>query len=761
MSLRMNSILDRARIASIAALPLVTLALAAAGTATAQGRGRGGPPPEPAVSAMATMGHLGPIVKDGMLQPVAEYADTAQFIRQRVWVETNFDTDHDGKPDRIHVDLVRPGAAEKAGLKVPIIMLASPYIYPTNNDAPDWNIEQELGAPSPPRTPVVAKPFSEANGPFNVRYANTWVPRGVAAVSAEQAGTGLSTGCPTSGDSTERNSSKFVIDWLNGRAKAYTTVDGNEEVKATSWSNGKVGIYGTSYEGAMPMAAAVTGVEGLKAIIPISPNTSDYRYYRSYGLVRSPGGYPGEDIDVLYDFIHTGRMRDVCDKIWRDGIFTQFMDREHGDFNASWEARDQTLLIKNVHAAVLFAHGFNDWNVMPDNTIRMWEALKNINPSAKLYMSQGGHGAPPPQDIQNKWWAHYLYDVPNGVDTLPRAMIVQSTAVAPGGGRGAAPPTFYSDWPIPGTMPVTLHLVKGGNAVGALDFTAKGKQGTEKLTDDWHVKPGDMALAASSPNRLLYALPVLKDSIHMSGQTVVTLKLALSKPAANLSVYLVTVPYDALPIGSAGQVGVVTRGWADPQNYKSLKGAGDYISKEPGVPLEPGKFYTMTFPLQPDDQIIKPGQQLALMILSSDIGFTLHPSPGTEMTVDLDGTSISIPVLGGAAALQKALGESRAARRVADPQRRPVVRVLSADARSLFAASTTRSRLATLTFTSYLASSTALIGVGTSSGCPSPAMKRAMSSSTRLSASISRSLVVLAVTANCSGDTPSCSCTVP
>jgi X-Pro dipeptidyl-peptidase len=644
----MSRIHARVYAASIAALALLTTSH----RAIAQ-RGRGGDT-TPAVSAIATMGKLGPIIKDGMLQPVAEFADTAQIIRQRVFVETNFDSDHDGKPDRIHADIVRPGAAEKAGLKVPIIMLASPYIGPTNGSS-NWNVEQELGAASPPRNPPPYRPF-RADPPIDSKYANQWVPRGLAAVSAEEAGTGLSMGCPTAGDSTERNSSKFVIDWLNGRAKAYTTVDGTVEVSAASWSNGKVGMYGSSYEGAMPMAAAVTGVKGLEAIIPISPNTSDYRYYRSYGLVRSPGGYLGEDINVLYDFVHSGRNREGCDKIWRDGIFTTFMDREHGDFNAEWEARDQTLLIKNVHAAVLFAHGFNDWNVMPDNTIRMWEALKKINPSAKIYMSQGGHGAPPPADIQNKWWAHYLYGVNNGVDTLPRAMIVQSTATAATGGRGGAAPTFFADYPIPGTASVTLRLTRSGNGVGTLGATANGPQGTEKLTDDWHVKPADMALATTSPNRLIYALPALKDSIHMSGQTVVTLKLALSKPAANLSVYLVTLPYETANLGSSGQVGIVTRGWADPQNYKSLKGAGDFLSKEPGVALEPGKFYTMTFPLQPDDQIIKPGQQLALMIFSSDFGFTLRPSPGTELTLDLDGSSITIPVLGGANALQKALG---------------------------------------------------------------------------------------------------------
>ena len=266
------------RFNNLAVLAVFSLVIVAA-TASAQARG-GGAPLTPPVSAMETMGKLGPIVKDGMLQPVAEFADPAQIIRQRVWVETDFDSDHDGKLDRIHADIVRPGAAEKAGLKVPIIMKGSPYIGPTNGSS-NWNVEHEIGASPPARTPVTPRPFQE-NPPVNADYANTWVPRGLAAVNASNAGTGLSTGCPTSGDSTERNSPKFVIDWLNGRAKGFTTVDGNEEVSATSWSNGKVGMYGGSYEGAMPMAAAVTGVKGLEAIIPISPNTSDYRYYRSY-----------------------------------------------------------------------------------------------------------------------------------------------------------------------------------------------------------------------------------------------------------------------------------------------------------------------------------------------------------------------------------------------------------------------------------------------------------------------------------------------
>ncbi|WP_366887956.1 CocE/NonD family hydrolase C-terminal non-catalytic domain-containing protein [uncultured Aquimarina sp.] len=70
--------------------------------------------------------------------------------------------------------------------------------------------------------------------------------------------------------------------------------------------------------------------------------------------------------------------------------------------------------------------------------------------------------------------------------------------------------------------------------------------------------------------------------------------------------------------------------------------------------LKPGAFYEMSFDLQPDDQIIKKGQQIGVMIFSSDNKFTLLPKPGTELTIDLDATSISIPIVGGVKAFKEA-----------------------------------------------------------------------------------------------------------
>ena len=64
---------------------------------------------------------------------------------------------------------------------------------------------------------------------------------------------------------------------------------------------------------------------------------------------------------------------------------------------------------------------------------------------------------------------------------------------------------------------------------------------------------------------------------------------------------------------------------------------------------------SLKFDLQPDDQIIPKGQQIGLMIFSSDQDFTLWPEPGTELTVDLDATSLMLPIVGGKRAWRKAL----------------------------------------------------------------------------------------------------------
>ncbi|MFY7953611.1 MAG: CocE/NonD family hydrolase, partial [Armatimonadaceae bacterium] len=406
-----------------------------------------------------------PIFANGQAQIVPEFNDRNEWIRERLWVETEFDSDQNGKRDRVHVDVVRQKQTRTEGLKVPVVYESSPYFAGTaQGDSMNWDVRHELGAP-PPQHAFVDVPFNPNRTVISNSLVNAWVPRGFAVVHSEAPGTGLSEGSPTVGGAPERLAPKAVIDWLNGRAKGYTTVDGNTEVKA-DWCTGKVGMTGTSYNGTIPVAAASTGVQGLEAIIPVAPNTSYYHYYRSYGLVRHPGGYLGEDIDSLYEFIHSGdpKTRSTSNRLYRDGLFARNQDRLTGDYNAFWADRDLLKFAGGIRCAVLMAHAFNDWNVMPEHSYRIYKACRGKVPLVQ-YFHQGGHGGDPPFELMNQWFTRFLYGVQNGVENGPKAFIVrESPENAP---RFPMPaPTAYADYPHPDASPVTLFPTKGGTEVG-------------------------------------------------------------------------------------------------------------------------------------------------------------------------------------------------------------------------------------------------------------------------------------------------------
>jgi predicted acyl esterase len=667
-----------------------------------------------------------PVFVNGQAQVVPAFSVSSEWIRHRLWVETEFDTDGDGRRDRVHVDVTRPAQTDSEGLKVPVIYESSPYYAGTSSTAAQylWNVNHELGEPPPPRLSAPPIGFNPNRTSISNSEVNTWVPRGFAVIHSESPGTGLSQGCPTVGAPNESLAPKAVVDWLNGRAKGYTTADGDVEVQA-SWATGKVGMTGTSYNGTLPLAAATTGVAGLEAIIPIAPNTSYYHYYRSNGLVRNPGGWVGEDIDFLFDYINSGdpARRQYCIDTVREGVMKVHQDRVTGDYNDFWAGRDYLNQLDNVKAATLMAHAFNDWNVVPEHSVRIAEALKGKVPLQQYY-HQGGHGGAPPLGLRNRWFTRYLYGIQNGVENDPKAWVTREAAACPPrtaavvGDQSAtatltvadasalqvgmtltvpqtnetgtitnttrailsipnsttvvldsavatatgqkvadgavvsitcssANPTPYRDYPNPAAKPVDFLPRAGGNATGELTPLTRPVAGAETLVDDVSCQPGNFAGLASAPQRLLYATPTLTAPLHLSGTPRIKVRMAASKAAANLSVWLTVLPFTpsvncTSTSISGSQSHVITRGWADPQNRGAITG---------GSPLVPGEFVDVTFNLQPTDKVVQAGQRLGLMVFSSDRLFTLRPQPGTQVTVDLASTSLRLPVVGGRLAL--------------------------------------------------------------------------------------------------------------
>ena len=581
-----------------------------------------------------------PVFKDGEAQIVEAFKDSEKWIRHDLWVETTFDSDGDGKMDRVHVDVTRPEQTKTEGLKLPIVYESSPYYAGVANGGSElfWGVKHELGEKVP--NPVHVEVQRTGKRPIiSNSQISTWVPRGYIVVHSSSPGTGLSDGAPTVGGKNESLAPKAVIDWLNGRAKGFSSREGSETVTAF-WSTGKVGMTGTSYNGTIPLAAATTGVDGLEAIIPVAPNTSYYHYYRSNGLVRSPGGYLGEDIDVLYDFIHSGKEENRArnNKLIRDIEMANGMDRISGDYNDFWAGRDYLTQMKPMKAALLMSHGFNDWNVMPEHSYRIYKKATEMGLPTQIFYHQNGHGGPPPIKMMNRWFTHYLHGIENNVQDDAKAWIVREDDKMDA-------PTAYKAYPNPEAKDVAFYLSGNAPQAGNLSTNKNTAKGKETLVDNYSFSAESLAKADYTNHRLLYLTPTLKEDVHISGTATITIKAASSKAAVNLSVYLVSLPWNE---GRRTKItdNIITRGWADLQNYKSL-------SKS--APLKVGEFYEMTFELQPDDQIIKKGQQIGLMIFSSDSEFTLLPKPGTELTVDLAGTKITIPIVGGEAAFNKSV----------------------------------------------------------------------------------------------------------
>jgi len=596
-------------------------------------------PPAPATA---------PQFEGGLAQPV--FAGQP-VIRHNVWVEVpNLDTDRDGVNDRIRVQVSRPDATER-GTKLPVVLVASPYSggtmpYPQHDITGPLFVPGVTPAPTAPGLPppIGGGPYFGNDAPIrdlnSGGYATYFLPRGFIFADANSLGTGHSTGCPTIGGMEENLAMKAVIEWFNGKGRAFD-VDG-KEVKAF-WTTGATAMIGTSYVGTLPIGAASLGVEGLKAIVPIAGVSSYYDHRRSSGTVINSFPMIGTDADTLFDNILSRKSPEAC-KYMRARIEYD-KDRQTGDWNAFWEERNYVKDAGKFKAAVLISHGLNDFNVKPRHAARLWAALQTHKIPSKIWWNQGGHGDRANsarqavwRDTLNRFWSEYLFGQKNGVMDGPKAVIERENNTW----------VDYPTWPVPGARATTVYFKPvTANGVGELGVAKPGAALTELIVDDSSIDANALIAAATSPNRLVYQTAPLTAPVHISGIPSVSLRLAIDKPAAVVSAMLVDYKATGAPT-------IITRGWADPQNRES-------ISKT--TPVVPGTVYSMQFELQPHDYIFPAGSRIGLVLLSSDRLFTLRPPPGTRLTVHTSESSVSLPVVGGQAALQaastKAQGGSR------------------------------------------------------------------------------------------------------
>ncbi|KOG29271.1 Xaa-Pro dipeptidyl-peptidase [Streptomyces resistomycificus] len=581
-------------------------------------------------------------------RPVHSYENA---VREAVWVDTGLDGDGDGKTDRVAVDIVRPREPAQQGRRIPVIMDASPYYSCCGR-----------GNESQKKT-------YDANGDI-VRmplfYDNYFVPRGYAVVGVDLAGTNRSDGCVDVGGRSDILSAKAVVDWLNGRAKAYTSRTGTATAKAT-WSNGRTGMIGKSWDGTIANGVAATGVKGLKTIVPISAISTWYDYYFSKGAPLYDSGP-----DWLSDYVDSPDARARCAAVQQklvDGA------PRTGDRTPLWSERDYVKAAGKVKASVFLIHGMQDLNVRMQHVGPWWDALARNGVERKIWLSQTGHVDP--FDFRratwvqtlHRWFDHELLGYDNGIDREPMADIE----------RRPDQWVTSSTWPPRGTDTTTLRPAEGSReGVGTLGL--RRGTGTESFTDDPRLSETDWAarIDTATPDKAGFTTRPLARNLRLSGSSKVTVTATPSTSTAHLSAVLVDLGPDTIRDYAATGEGistladrtcwgesttgdsacfketrakatdvdytVVSRGWADLGNHASTT----------GVPLTPGKAYTITLDLGATDHVVPAGHRLALIVAGTDKDLIDPPSTTPALTLDLSRTTARVPLVGGAAAFARA-----------------------------------------------------------------------------------------------------------
>ena len=594
---------------------------------------------------------------------------THDVIREVVYVESRVDTDNDGLPDLVKVSIIRP----RYDGQIPSVMTASPYHQGTNDKASDkalYKMEGELEV-KPPHTIELEEPklnlvephgqaevVSEAEeklSHINSSYSlnDYFLPRGFANLYVSGVGTRDSQGLMTNGDYQQIEAYKNVIDWLNGRCRAFTDHTRKRQVKA-DWSNGKVATTGISYLGTMSNGLATTGVDGLEVIIAEAGISSWYNYYRENGLVTSPGGYPGEDFDSLAELTYSRNLQ-AGDYIRGNEAHQadlekvkEKLDRKTGDYNQFWHDRNYLLNAHKVRAEVVFTHGSQDWNVKPLHVYQMFHALpSHIN--KHLFFHHGAHV------YMNNWQSIDFRESMNAL--LSKKLLGLDSGYQ-------LPTVIWQDniasqrWQVLGDFGKQdeLHTFSLGteekviqNQYDQKDFDRYGKTYQTFNTE----------LYQGKANQIIIDLPVNQD-IHLNGRVELKLRVKSSTNKGLLSAQLLELgqkkylqPYPAvlsartidngryhmlenlceLPFNPSAQR-VITKGYLNLQNRTNLLTIEE---------IQPNEWMNFQLELQPTIYKLKEGDTLRLVLYTTDFEITIRDNTDYQLTVDLAQSSLILP----------------------------------------------------------------------------------------------------------------------
>ena len=665
-----------------------------------------------------------PLFLNGRAQPVFPFSpgddiehysyDKSDIVRYIVYVETDYDTDGDGKPDLVKTFVQVPKAAVNGDYKAASIFEASPYVTgtteertlegiglkeggnfemaklyekPAKRQASKTVTTEEVAKATDPKEWYYVNPRESSDDYThydyeNLNWYNYYLVRGYAVVTSSGLGSKGSDGINTTGSDLEVAAYKNIVEWLNGKRKAYSDKTSNHEVKA-DWSNGNVAMTGLSWAGTTTFGVASTGVEGLKTIVPAAGIASWYDHFNSQGSPLDTGA--SNDLSWLSVYT-SGRILDKEDwdkvKDYYAAYITKLNELQHKDghnYNEEYAKRDYTLNASNLKAAPLIIQGLNDDNVKPKHFELMLEAYKKAGIDPKVLLHQGNHIYPSTRwsgtevagqafnDLMNLWYSHYLYGIENGIENLPQ--VTAQDNLDPSKWRR------FDKWDTNNAISARIYSKREDVTVTG-DYYGTG--------NNWTTRNQDAAFH-SSEVAASYAAPVDQD-VTIKGHIPVHFSAAFvkgDKNHAHVSATLMDVSdeefdvvkeeitYDkngystrTLEKETIDETGywngsnletlplkrykthkvksvVIARGWMNLANPASRY---DSASSSKSIDVKEKEFHDYTMYLQPNLYTVKKGHRLVLSLHTYDPDYIYFADP-YEVTFKTDSISTTIPTV--------------------------------------------------------------------------------------------------------------------
>ncbi|MEU1320596.1 CocE/NonD family hydrolase [Streptomyces tibetensis] len=248
-----------------------------------------------------------------------------------------------------------------------------------------------------------------------------------------------------------------------------------------------------------------------------------------------------------------------------------------------------------------------------------------------------------------RWWDHWLKGVDNGVMDGPMLQAWMQDSVPPSTSYEERPGRWVGepDWPSPHirpvTHPLTRHTIGPGQDATAKDPTVTASEGGAAMTVRSPLSVGQFAGKWASYNAppdlpydqreedggsLVFDTEPLTEPVEILGSPSVELDLSVSEPVAMVAARL----SDVSPDGAATRV-----------SYGILNLTRRDSTEDP-EPLEPGRRYRATIPLNGVAQAFPPGHRIRLS-LSTSYWPLAWPAPKPALlSVHEHSSTLTLPV---------------------------------------------------------------------------------------------------------------------